>query len=1391
MACSGINMKILLTSVICLLALSAQSAAPPPDNDNFTNRTVIVASGSVSVRGVNAKATVEAGEPTISGEVVSKSVWWSWTAPFSGPATINTIGSSFDTQLGIFTGTDLSALSSIAENDDANGLYTSSVTFSAVGGVPYVILIGGYNGAGGKVKLNVNVVPGGPCSYSITPASRSVAYGAGNSSVAVTAATGCAWSAVSNDAWLTVTGGASGSGSGTVTYSVTANVALTPRTGTLTVAGLTHTVTQAAAPACAYSITPTTASFTAAPTTNSFAMTAGTGCAWTATPNAPWLTIQSGASGSGNGTTTYVVGTNAFSNTREGTITVAGLTHTVTQEGTVPCSYSISPASASFASSGGTSNIVISTLTACAWTASSPASWITFSTTNGTGNATVTYTVAANVSSTARSAVLTVAANGFTVTQAGAPCVYAITPASASAASAGAAGTVGVTATIGCAWTAVANMTWLTVTGGSSGSGNGTVSYTVAANPNPSTRVGTMTIAGQTFTVNQAAATCSYSIAPTAAHYTSADSNGNIAVTTGTGCTWASVSNDAWIIINSGLSGSGNGTVNYTVSTNASISSRTGTLTVATNTFTVTQDGTAPCTYGITPASASYTSTGGSSSVAVTANAGCTWSASSAASWVTISTSSGSGNGAVPYVVGANTSSLPRTGTMTIAGNTFTVTQSGAPCVFSTSPTSASYPYTGGTGSIVVTATTGCPWTSTSDSAWLTVTTGASGTGNGTLTYAVAASTAITNRTGRLTVAGRVTIVTQTAAPCVVSISPSGSTFPAFGGSDTIAITVSDGACAWTASDNATWIALAASSGTGSGTLTYTVATTTSTTSRTGTITISGQSFTVTQSGDTTTPTVTLTTPANGSTVSNVVNLVATATDDVGVTRVDFYRGSATLLGTDITSPYNLSYNTTNIANGAHTFYARGFDGAGNQGFSTTNSVTVSNPVVAPSTNQWVIGFGGASSDIGAAVICDSAYNTYVAGRFQGTANFGCGALTSAGGFDLFLVKFDASGTCVWSKGFGSTGTEVASDIALDSGGNIFLAGFFSGSGNVGGGAMTALGANDMFIAKYSPVGAWIWSKQIGSTFPNDAADSIDVNSSGDAVITGTFEGTVNFGNSKILTSKFNGRDMFLAKYAGTDGTCNWAYNYPQDGGEDEGNGIVIDSSDNILVTGFVNGSINFGTGSFTSPSGSRLTWVAKFDPVATNLWVKYPTVPLSGSIQGASSGYSLDVDGSGNVYIIGAFSLKIDFGGGALTSQGSSFDVFLAKYNSSGTFQWAKNFPGAGSETPALNGIASDSSGNTLVTGVFPFNINLGNGTLTSVSPGTLDIFAGKFNSAGVNQWARSFGGANIDSSTAIALDPAGNSLVTGGFSGSAVFNGTTLTSSGTSDAFLLKILP
>lgn len=128
----------------------------PPANDNFADRITITGT-SITTIGTNNHATREAGEPYDISNTGGKSVWWSWAAPKSGTVTISTIGSNFDTTLGVYTGSAVSALNKIASDDDSGGNATSKVTFSANSGVMYQISVDGYGGSSGTIQLNISM----------------------------------------------------------------------------------------------------------------------------------------------------------------------------------------------------------------------------------------------------------------------------------------------------------------------------------------------------------------------------------------------------------------------------------------------------------------------------------------------------------------------------------------------------------------------------------------------------------------------------------------------------------------------------------------------------------------------------------------------------------------------------------------------------------------------------------------------------------------------------------------------------------------------------------------------------------------------------------------------------------------------------------------------------------------------------------------------------------------------------------------------------------------------------------------------------------------------------------------------------------------------------------
>ena len=169
-------------------------------------------------------------------------------------------------------------------------------------------------------------------------------------------------------------------------------------------------------------------------------------------------------------------------------------------------------------------------------------------------------------------------------------CTYLISTQTQAFGASGGTGNVGVTASdSNCNWTATSNDSWITITSGNSGSGNGTVNYSVSENTGTTPRAGTMTIAGQTFTVSQAGGVCSYSINPTSHSFAASGGTSSVNVMAGGGCSWTATSNDSWITITSGNSGSGSGTVNYSVSENTGSTPRAGTMTIAGQTFTVSQ----------------------------------------------------------------------------------------------------------------------------------------------------------------------------------------------------------------------------------------------------------------------------------------------------------------------------------------------------------------------------------------------------------------------------------------------------------------------------------------------------------------------------------------------------------------------------------------------------------------------------------------------------------------------------------------------------------------------------------------------------------------------------------------------------------------------------------
>ncbi len=262
-------------------------------------------------------------------------------------------------------------------------------------------------------------------------------------------------------------------------------------------------------------------------------------------------------------------------------------------------------------------------------------------------------------------------------------CGFSIGSTNATFDASGGSSNVSVIASNGCSWTATNNDSFITITSGTNGVGSGTVSYSVAANTTTNVLTGTMTIAGQTFTVTQLGAStvgnCTVSLNATSAKLGGKGGSKNVRVIVlAAGCEWTAVSNDPFIIITSGSSGTGNGKVDYTVLGNTNTTVLTGTMTIAGQTFTVNQAA-GGCKFSLSPKKAKLKAASASATVTVKPTlSDCAWTAVSNDSFIDITDGgSGVGAGTVSYFVTSNTNSVARTGSMTIGGKTFMVTQSG------------------------------------------------------------------------------------------------------------------------------------------------------------------------------------------------------------------------------------------------------------------------------------------------------------------------------------------------------------------------------------------------------------------------------------------------------------------------------------------------------------------------------------------------------------------------------------------------------------------------------------------------------------------------------------------------------------------------------------------
>lgn len=227
----------------------------------------------------------------------------------------------------------------------------------------------------------------------------------------------------------------------------------------------------------------------------------------------------------------------------------------------------------------------------------------------------------------------------------------------------------------------------------------------------------------------------------------------------------------------------------------------------------------------------------------------------------------------------------------------------------------------------------------------------------------------------------------------------------------------------------------------------------------------------------------------------------------------------------------------------------------------------------------WAKRFGGLDDQEGNSLTIDSSGDAFVGGGFFGVSNFGTTTFTSAGGLDAFLIKLDSSGDIVWAKQISGSGWENVLSLTIDANGSCYAGGYFSNTTSFGSSTLSATVGEDVFVAKYNSSGEVIWAKSAGGS-DNDNVRSIAIDPSNNVYITGSFGGTILFGD-KSLTSNGIFKDVFVARY-NSNGDVLWA---KQAGGADfdEGQSVIVDASGTINVVGNFRGTgiTTFGTTSF------------------------------------------------------------------------------------------------------------------------------------------------------------------------------------------------------------------
>lgn len=445
---------------------------------------------------------------------------------------------------------------------------------------------------------------------------------------------------------------------------------------------------------------------------------------------------------------------------------------------------------------------------------------------------------------------------------------------------------------------------------------------------------------------------------------------------------------------------------------------------------------------------------------------------------------------------------------------------------------------------------------------------------------------------------------------------------------------------------------------------------------------------------------------------------------------------------------------------------------------------------------------GSSGVDQANSVSLDASGNPHVTGYFEGTVDFdpGPGVFNlSGGGQDIFVAKYTPAGGLIWAvsmSGQGGSSRGEGNALAVDSAGNVYTTGWFTGTVDFDPGPdtfnLTSIGPTDVFISKLDRDGNFVWAKSFGSPSIAPLSSILAVDGAGNVYTTGGFTATADFdpGPGTFNLSNAGASDIFVLKLDSA-GNFVWARSMGGAGGE-WGRALAVDGAGNIAITGSFDGTVDFdpGAGTFELTSAGEDIFVSKLDNAGNFVWAK------SQGGAGVDVARALTVDAAGNLYSTGAFQGTADFdpGPGTFNLSAGFKDIFVSKLDGDGNFVWARRLGSPVWPDQGL-GIAVDSAGNVYTSGNFggTADFDPGPGTFNLTSSGNTNMFVSKLDAAGDFVWARHMGGSSAAEAREIAVDRAGNVYAAGAFSGPADFDpgpGTFTLTSASEDGFLLRLV-